>query len=287
MSSHNTETFAAEIADGTLIPVLGPGALDGVTDAETGAPIPADNDALIEAITAGRPLPKKVMYEFSRVAMHYELQRGRNFVNRFLTDLYGRRSWSPAPLHGWLAEQRPPLIIDFNRDTQLQEAYRDTPHLLIAGVSRIGGSDYRFRMYRYDNGEYVEYHDVESDPGVPILFKPLGTPMPDANYVASDADFVDYVTELMGGFGLPRFLKRFRQGKRYVLLGLRLNRDTERMVLNDIIYDAAPEAGYAFLPEPTKGELRFCDRHQLALVEQEWATMLGVSAPPEAGAALS
>ena len=39
------------------------------------------------------------------------------------------------------------------------------------------------------------------------------------------------MTELMGGFAIPRFLKVQRRGKRYLLLGLRLNRDTERIVL--------------------------------------------------------
>jgi len=72
----------------------------------------------------------------------------------------------------------------------------------------------------------------------PILFKPMGSPRPDATYIASDADYVDYLTELMGGFAIPSFLKDYRKGRQYLLLGLRLTRDTEPMVLSDIIYAA-------------------------------------------------
>ncbi len=75
-------------------------------------------------------------------------------------------------------------------------------------------------------------------PGLPVLFKPMGAPKP--SYIASD---VDNITELMGGLAVPGFVKAQRRGKRYLLLGLRLNRDTERMVLSDLIYDAASPAG--------------------------------------------
>ena len=75
--------------------------------------------------------------------------------------------------------------------------------------------------------------------GVPVLFNPMGAPKPKPSYIASDADFVDYITELMGGFAIPSFIKQQRRAKHYLLLRMRLTRDTGRMVLADIIYDAA------------------------------------------------
>ena len=47
------------------------------------------------------------------------------------------------------------------------------------------------------------YHEVDQrsvDTELPILFKSMGSPVPDQAYIASDADYVDYITELMGGF---------------------------------------------------------------------------------------
>jgi hypothetical protein len=75
-------------------------------------------------------------------------------VTRFLDTTYGTTRWTRAALHDWLATMRPPYVIDINRDTQLQESYAGTPHLLILGCARLGGTDYRFRLYAYDGHSY-------------------------------------------------------------------------------------------------------------------------------------
>ena len=95
----------------------------------------------------------------------------------------------------------------------------------------------------------------------------MGTPKPDNNYIASDADYVDYITELMGGFAIPSFVKEYRKGKQYLLLGMRLNRDTERMVLSDIMYSADEPKGWALIAEPNKKEQRFCKRLGVEIIE--------------------
>ncbi len=274
MSPLTAETITTGIRDGSIVPVLGPGVLTGVTHREDGRPIPADGDALMELLAQGRPLNPKLRYEFPRVAMHFELKKGRSFVNRMLQQTYGDSGWSRAPFHDWLATLKPPYVIDLNRDTQLQDSYADTPHLLVVGTARIGGTDYRFRLFHWRNGGYTEIDQAAADPALPVLFKPLGTPRPEPTFIASDADFVDYITELMGGFAIPGFLKQSRKGRKYLLLGLRLSRDTERMVLSDIMHDAGDPAGWALLPEPLKNEQRFCAKHQLAILEQDFTDLL-------------
>lgn len=112
------------------------------------------------------------------------------------------------------------------------------------------------------------------DPALPILFKPTGSPTPDANYIASDADYVDYITELMGGFAIPGFLKSYRKGKRYLFLGIRLVRDTERMMLSDIIYAAGEPSGWVLIDEPTDKERRFCASKGIEVIEADWRDLL-------------
>ena len=90
-----------------------------------------------------------------------------------------------------------------------------------------------------------------------------------AGYIASDADYVDYITEMMGGFAIPPTLKTLRQGKRYLLMGLRLNRDTERMVMADIIYAAHTPPGWVLIAEPTAKEERFCARLGLEIIRAD------------------
>jgi hypothetical protein len=210
--------------------------------------------------------------------MNVELKRGRGAVTRFLDETYGKRSWTRSALHDWIATVAPPYVIDINRDTQLQDSYANRPHTLIRGISRIAGTDFRFRLHRFENGSYQEVDQEDVDPSLPMLFKPMGSPSPDSTYIASDADYVDYLTELMGGFGIPAFLKAYRPARQYLFLGLRMIRDTERMVLADIIYDAATPAGWALIPEPTDKERRYCASKGIEIIEADIPDLLQAAA---------
>jgi hypothetical protein len=276
MVEKNFQTLLSGLVSGDIVPYLGAGALNGSSHNETGEPIPADSDSLILAMNNGKPMAPRLMYEFPRAAMDVELKRGRSAVNRFLDTTYGSQSWSQSPLHAWLEQIKPPYVIDINRDTQLQQSYKDTPHTLIRGISRIAGTDYRFRIHHYDGEKYsdTEIDQDSADTSLPILFKPMGSPLPDATYIASDADYVDYITELMGGFAIPQFLKEYRKGRQYLFLGLRMNRDTERMVLSDIIYAAGDPAGWALIAEPNEKERRFCKKMNIEIIEADMQELI-------------
>lgn len=266
------------IRDGSAVPYLGPGTLADVRHTESGAPMPATSDQLILALNNGQPMAPKLMYEFARAAMHVELKRGRNQVTKFLTATYGSEHWTRSSFHGWLRGLAPRYVIDINRDTQFQQLYSATPHTLVVGAARIGGIEFRYKLWRHDGTTYVPATNEDIDPAAPVLFKPHGTPLPEPTYIASDADYVDYITELMGGFAIPPFLKTLRRGMKYVLLGLRLNRDTERMVLSEIAFGAARPAGWALIPEPSDKERRFCERLGLKVVEASHLDLAQVAA---------
>jgi hypothetical protein len=267
------------LKDGSIIPYLGPGVLADVVSPTTGEPIPATSEQLILGLNGGKPMAAKLMYEFSRAAMNVELKRGRATVSRFLTTTYGQTDWSRAALHDWLQTIRPPYVIDINRDTQLLDSYAGLPHTLILGCARLGGSDYRFKLYASDGQTYTAIAPEQAVPGQPILFKPMGAPRPVPSYIASDADYVDFITELMGGFAVPAFVKTLRRDKRYLLLGLRLNRDTERMVLSDLIYSAAPgPTGWALIEDASDKERRFLKKLGLELIEASFIELLSDTA---------
>ncbi len=151
------------------------------------------------------------------------------------------------------------------------------PHTLVRGISRVGGTDYRFRIHHYDGRAYQEIDQTAVDRRLPVLFKPMGSPHPDATYIASDADYVDYITELMGGFAIPDFLKSHRKGRQYCLIGLRLLRDTERMVLSEIIHAAGAPTGWALIPEPTDKERRFCQVRGFEIIQQDITQLIAAA----------
>ncbi len=268
-----SSTDFSEIIDGLrrnqIVPYLGPGVLFDVKSKLNGMPIPADSDSLILAMNDGKPMAPKLMYEFPRAAMNQELKRGRTYVTKFLDKTYRDSKWSRAALHNWFAELKPSYIVDVNRDTQLQDSYADVKHTLVVGVARITATQFRYKLYHYDGQSYAEIEDEQVDTQYPILFKPLGTPRPESNYIASDADYVDYITELMGGFAIPGFLKEYRKGKKYLLLGLPLNRDSERMVMSDIVFSADEPKGWFLRKNPTDKEKRFAVKIGFELIEAD------------------
>lgn len=274
-------TMEAGLRDGSIVPYLGPGVLADVRSLADAHAMPATSDELILALNGGKPMAPKLMYEFPRAAMNVELKRGRNAVARFLDKTYGETEWTRGAVHDWLARLKPGYVVDINRDVQLLDSYAGVPHLLILGCARIGGSDFRFKLHAYDGAGYTAIAPEQANAEWPVLFKPMGAPRPEASYIASDADYVDFITELMGGFALPAFLKLRRRDKRYLLLGMRLNRDTERMVLADVIYGAAQPAGWALIAEPTEKERRFCEKLNLEIVEADCSELIA-GAPQEA-----
>lgn len=274
------------LEDGSIVPYIGAGTLTGVTEKSTGNPIPADSDSLILAMNDGKPMAPRLMYEFPRAAMNLENKKGRKFIERFLTETYGNKTWTTSVFHQWLTERDVPYIIDINRDTQIQNMWADRPHLLIVGVARIAGTDFRYQIYQYFGGEYRKVTAEEADTTLPVLFKPMGTPRPEPNFIASDADYVDYITELMGGFAIPSFIKEKRVGKQYLFMGLRMNRDTERMVLSDMIYASGEPAGWVLLPNPNDKEKRYCAKKNLEIIDADWFDLMGIEAPVTAEEAL-
>jgi len=267
MPSSDFSEILSGLYENKVVPYLGPGALYDATNKLTQAAMPADSNSLILAMNDGRPMAPKLMYEFPRAAMNLELKRGRNFLGQFLTKIYGETEWTRASVHSWLADWKPHYVIDVNRDTQLQDSYADEEHTLIVGIARMTASHSRFKLYHYDGSGYFSITREQVDRRLPILFKPMGTPKPEASFIASDADYVDYITELMGGFAIPDFLKEYRKGKQYLFIGLPLNRDSERMVMSDIVYGAAEKKGWVLNKNPTDKELRFCKKMGLEILD--------------------
>ncbi|MBU1235517.1 MAG: SIR2 family protein [Gammaproteobacteria bacterium] len=277
ITTKTRQDLLAGLADGSVVPYLGPGVLADVRHTETGAPMPATSDELILAMNGGKPMSPKLMYEFPRAAMNIELKRGRSAVTKFLDATYNA-PWTRSAVHDWLKSIKPAYVIDINRDTQLLDSYADVPHTLVLGCARLGGTDFRFKLFAWDGAHYTAILPGQAALGLPLLFKPMGSPRPESTYIASDADYVDYITELMGGFAVPAYVKELRRDKRYLFLGMRFNRDSERMVMSDIVYGAATgPTGWALIEQPTDKEKRFLAKMGIEIVAGNVSELMGAS----------
>ena len=264
--SETIETIKKEIRNQSTVPYFGLGVFTGVTTKE-GEAMPYDSDSMILMMNQGRRMSDRLMFEYSRAAMHLEQRRGVDYIQQMMNWIY-TKEFEPTALQKAIVNMSPRYIIDTNRDTKMQELLAYEPHTLIIGKSRILDNDYRYEIFEYDveNRKYFQVEESALDDAKKILFKPMGTPLPEPSFIISDADYVDWLTEAMGGFAVPAVLKTYRKAKKYLFIGTYFDRDTDRMVANELTLGL--EGGYVISDkELTKKEKKFVDKHGLEVLE--------------------
>ncbi len=260
------ETIKKELRNQTTVPYFGLGIFED-TKTKEGEQMPFDSDSMILTMNNGRPMSERLMFEYSRAAMHLEERRGMEYIKQLIDHIY-TKDYEPTPLHKAILNMMPRYIIDTNRDPKLQELLAFEPHCLIIGRSRISMEKDRFELYEYDveDKKYFQVEEQALDNAKKILFKPMGSTLPEPTFVISDADYVDWLTEAMGGFAMPPVIKSYRKAKKYLFLGTSFDRDTDRMVANELTMYL--EGGYVITDkELTKKEKKFTEKHDLEVIE--------------------
>ncbi|WP_415249549.1 SIR2 family protein [Sulfurimonas sp.] len=260
------EEIKKELRNQTTVPYFGLGIFKDIKTKD-GEQMPYDSDSMILRMNNNRPMSQRLMFEYSRAAMHLEERRGVQYLTQLVNSIYAQ-DFEPTPLQKMIINMQPIYIIDTNRDSKIQELLAYEPHCLILGKSRIMADKNRYETYEYDveNKKYFLVEDNVLDDAKKILFKPMGSILPEPTFVISDADYVDWLTEAMGGFALPPILKTYRKTKKYLFLGTSFDRDTDRMVANELTFDSA--GGYVITDkELGKKEKKFVEKHNLVVVD--------------------
>ncbi len=260
------QQIKAEIRNQSTVPYFGLGIFEGVSTKE-GEQMPYDSDSMILMMNQGRPMSQRLMFEYSRAAMHLEQRRGVDYMRQLMNWIY-TKEFEPTALQKAIVDMSPRYIVDTNRDSKIQELLAFTSHYVVIGKSRIVGNDYRFEVFEYDveNKKYFLVEEEALGDDKIVLFKPMGSTLPEPSFIISDADYVDWLTEAMGGFAVPPTLKSYRKTKKYLFLGTYFDRDTDRMVANEITLDL--EGGYVITDkELGKKEQKFIDKHNLEVID--------------------
>jgi len=263
------------LQEGTLVPFLGMGVFYN-TKASDGSILPYDSDSMILALNNGRAMSDRLMYEYSRAAMSLEQRKGREFIIQMTNHIYSSKEYELPKAYKILKKIQPKYLIDTNMDDSGCKVYEDVEHFMIAGVSRVMADYDRFLVYKYsvNSKTYTEIDKSELNDTIPILFKPMGSTVPEMNFIISDADFVDWLTEAMGGYAIPPFLKTYKIDKSYLFLGVDFSRDTYRMVANEITLGLKDGLVVTTKEELTKKEVKFLSGHNLTQIKEDTDTFL-------------
>jgi len=251
----DAEAVLANVSDrlraGTVIPYLGPG-LTGLSDAR----VPMTPEALAAFFGTKVALPRRAKGNAWASAQHIESTKHRSTVSALMTEAFGP-SIDPTPLHHYLASLRLPMIVDTWYDGTMRAALAERGDWgEIQGITRAGiGED---RWYRFYDSAGSETDRSAAATWPTILYKPHGSVTPAKNYLISDADYVEVLTEIDIQTPIPDAVKDRRAPRSFLFIGCRFHDQLLRTYARQITKrSAAPHYAIVDPDALTKNELRF------------------------------
>jgi hypothetical protein len=126
----------------------------------------------------------------------------------------------------------------------------------IQGITRAGiGED---RWYRFYDASGAETDRAQAASWTTLLYKPHGSIAPAKNFIISDADYVEVLTEIDIQTPIPEAVKDRRADRNFVFIGCRFNDQLLRTYARQVTKRSAGHH-YAIVDPATlsKNELRF------------------------------
>lgn len=250
-------TLGAEVAAGRLIPYLGGEVL---TMGGATPPVPAGARELAQALCAKVPVPGRIRNNLWHSAQYIESFRHRMTLDRLMADFF-KPVPQPNVLQGWLGSLPDlPLIVDTWYDGAMRQALSHrTDWGQIQGASKARRLAETPWTRAYDAAG-AECPETESQGWNTVLYKPHGAAQPAGDVLASDADYVEVLTDIDIQTPIPQAVRERRVGRGFLFLGCRFYDQILRTFARCIIKKSAGPH-YAVLPveELTKNELKFLE----------------------------
>lgn len=259
MKLADAEAVLADVAkrlpSGTIVPYLGPG-----LTALSKPPVPMTPEALAEFFGTKVALPKRAKGNAWASAQHIESNKHRNTVSALMTEAFAP-AVEPTAVHRYLASLRLPMIVDVWYDNAMRAALAGrTDWGEIQGISRAGiGEDRWYRFYDAAGGEAVR---GSAESWTTLLYKPHGSASPAKNYLISDADYVEVLTEIDIQTPIPDAVKDRRTERSFLFLGCRFHDQLLRTYARQVTKRSATPHYAVIEPDSlTKNEIRSVMTH--------------------------
>lgn len=264
--------IAGQLRAGSIIPCLGP----GLATLSTPLPkAPMTPEALAEFFASRVALPRRARGNAWASAQHIESVKHRSTVTALMGEAFAPPV-APTALHHFLALLRLPMIIDTWYDGAMRTALGSQGDWgEIQGITRAGiGED---RWYRFYDATGAETDRSAAQAWKTVLYKPHGSVAPAKNFLISDADYVEVLTEIDIQTPIPDALKDRRTERSFLFIGCRFNDQLLRTYARQIMKRSV--APHYVLVEPdllTRNEVRFITSQGLTPVAVPLARAVGI-----------
>jgi SIR2-like domain len=242
---------AAQLRFGNIIPYVGPGV------SQLSQPsVPMTPEALAAFFGAKVALPRRAKGNAWASAQHIESTKHRSTVSALMTEAFTPMV-EPTALHHHLASLRLPMIVDTWYDGAMRLALGQRNDWgEIQGITRAGIGESRW--YRFYDAAGAEADRAAAEAWTTILYKPHGSVSPARNFLISDADYVEVLTEIDIQTPIPDAVKDRRTERSFLFIGCRFHDQLLRIYARQVSKRSALPHYAIVEPETlTKNELRF------------------------------
>lgn len=254
--------IAHDLDRGAVIPYLGPGMLSLCGG---DVKVPATPTALAELMTAKVSVPHKIRKRLTQAAQFIENFKHRKSVVHLMNEAFAVTP-APSALHLALAASGAGLWVDsWYDDTFAAGLAQVRPQggwMQVQGLSQSEHFGQWTGVYA-DDGEFLP---VLPDDAGRILYKPIGSHGPAGNYLVSDSDYVEVLTEIDIQTPIPQAVQAWRSGRHFLFLGCRFDDQLTRSFARQIMKRSS-DRHWAVLPdEPTRMEARFLEEQGISRI---------------------
>ncbi|MGM9428864.1 SIR2 family NAD-dependent protein deacylase [Hydrogenophaga sp. MI9] len=253
--------IARQLDSGGVIPYLGSGMLSLCGDTA----VPATPGALAAVMTAKVSVPHKIRAKLTQAAQFIENFKHRKSVVMIMDEAFAPVP-TPSPLHRALAASGATLWVDtWYDDTMLAAMKAARPQGGWHQLQGLSQSEH-FGQWTADYDAEDHLADTPATDATPLLYRPIGGRSPASNYLVSDSDYVEVLTEIDIQTPIPAVVQERRKGKGFLFLGCRFDDQLTRSFARQIMKRSS-DAHWAVLPEePTRMEARFLEEQGITRI---------------------
>ncbi len=277
--ARDLDDIRTALAAGLAIPYLGPETLALCGDSG----LPSAPGALADRLWAKVSGPFKSRRNLTAAAQYIENFKHRKTLVGLMNEAFAGRA-EPSPLHRYLASLPLPLVVETWYDGTFAEALSARADWgRVQGVSRAEHRDQWVKHFAADGSEVAE--DAVSG-WTTLVYQPIGAARPAGNYIVSDSDYVEVLTEIDIQTPIPARVQELRTGRGFLFLGCRFNNQLTRSYARQVMKRAGDGPHWAVLPgELTANEVKFLEEQNIRRLDLPLAGFLAALQDAEPAAA--
>ena len=259
----------AGLAHGQVIPYLGPGVLAATPGSEV---LPASPAQLVQRLIAKASVPHKIRNNLTATAQFIENFKHRKTVMTLMTEAFTPEA-APGALHCYLAAlPELPLIVAMWYDDLMQKALGARRNW--GQVQGISQAEYFGTWTHYFGADGALVDEAQAHDWSTLLYQPLGSVSPARNFLVSDSDYVEVLTEIDIQTPIPALVQERRRDGHFLFLGCHFVNQLDRLFARQIMKRSSDRHWALIEGELTRNEARFLAEKNIVRIDMSLAEFL-------------